>query len=307
MATSLPLSRLTAAGNRLSADVSLAGCEIILNERLRFRSQYNVRSFAFRHELQSSPLFEWPSLLDLAARHPRDPQHVYCSRGRVVVGDRWSAHQQSEVVPTEVLRAIDESDCLLMFKRLEEDELLGPLIRSIQAKIIDLTCGALRDDLIVGRGTLLIASPRRITSYHLDSDVNFLFQIRGAKSFSVMDASGGAAVSDEELEQFFLGDLNAARYDAGRQREATVYELDAGYAVHVPCLTPHWAQNLDSPSIALSINFDLRSMMSLGRIYRLTGRLRKWGLSPRHPGTSSWRDSMKLAALDILRRRSAVN
>jgi hypothetical protein len=307
MATSFPLSPLAVTGSRLSAEAPVTGCDMSPDGHLRFRSQYNVRSFGFRHELQSNSLFEWPSLLELAARHPRDPGHVYCSCGRVVVGDPWSAHQRSEVEPVEVLRAIGETDSLLIFKRLEEDDLLGPLIRSIQAEMIDLTCGSLRDDLVVGRGTLLIASPRRITSYHIDSDVNFLFQIRGAKSFSVLDGNGCAPVSDEELEQYFLGDVNAAHYDVGRQSESTVYALDAGYAVHVPCLTPHWAQNLDSPSIALSINFDLRSMISLGRIYRLNGRLRKWGLTPRHPGASSWRDSMKLAALDILSGRSAAN
>lgn len=305
MATSLPSSRPAAVGNSLAAAVPAGAWSVSLDERLRFRSQYNLKSFPFRHNLQANPLFEWSSLMKLAARHPRDAAHVYCSCGPVVVADSWRAHQQSEVVPTEVLRSIGETDSLLIFKRLEEDELLGPLIRSVQAEIIDLTCGALGADLVVGRGTLLIASPRRITAYHIDSDVNFLFQIRGAKSFFVTDANGGAAVCDEELERYFLGDINAAHYDARRQKEATLYALDAGCGVHVPCLTPHWAQNMDSPSIALSINFDLRSMMSLGRIYRLNGRLRKMGLTPRHPGISSWRDTMKLAALDLLSGRSA--
>jgi hypothetical protein len=270
------------------------------DEHWRFRNQYNLTSFPFRHELPMSPLFEWSSLLALAARHPRDAEHVYCSCGRVVVDDPWSAHQQSGVVPTDVLRSIGQTDSLVMFKRLEEDELLGPLIRSIQSEIVDLTCGALRDDIIVGRGTLLIASPRRITSYHVDADVNFLFQIQGAKTFSVIDATGGAAVSHEELEHYFLGDLNAAHYDVGRQRNTTLYELDGGCGVHVPCLTPHWAQNHDSISVALSVNFDLHSMVPLRRIYRLNGRLRQLGLAPRPPRASRWRDSMKLAALNIL-------
>jgi len=130
------------------------------------------------------------------------------------------------------------------------------------------------DDIIVGRGTLLIASPGRITAYRVDADVNFLFQIHGAKTFSVTDSHQHEAVSHEEL--------------------------DAGFGVHVPCLTPHWAQNHEAPSVALSINFDLRSMDSVRRIYRLNARLRSWGLKPQPPCASSWRDHAKLTALDVL-------
>jgi hypothetical protein len=272
----------------------------LADQLLRFRTLYNVTSFPFRHDLHSSSLFQWRSLLELAGRHPRDPAHLYCSRGRVSIDDRWSAHQKLEVLPAEVLRSLCETDSLPMFKRLEEDQHFAPLIRSIQAEVIELTCGAMSDDIVVGRGTLLIASPGRITAYHVDSDVNFLFQIHGAKTFSVTDSVQRAAVSHEELEQYFMGDLNAVRYDEDRRRRSTVYELDAGYGVHVPCLAPHWAQNHEAPSVALSINFDLRSMNSVSRIYRLNARLRRWGLKPRPPCASSWRDHAKLTALDVL-------
>jgi len=34
---------------------------------------------------------------------------------------------------------------------------------------------------------LLIASPRRVTSYHMDSNTNFLFQLHGDKRLTVFD------------------------------------------------------------------------------------------------------------------------
>src|SRR3954470_23957527 len=74
----------------------------IPDEHLPFRTLYNLRSFPFRHDLDSSPLFQWSSLLELAARHPRDPANLYCSCGRVSVDDPWSAHQKSDVLPAEV-------------------------------------------------------------------------------------------------------------------------------------------------------------------------------------------------------------
>jgi len=268
-----------------------------------FRTRCNAMSFPFRHKLHSHALFEWPSLLDLAATYPRDDAHLYCSCGPITVTDRWSAHQQSRFEPTAVLDALSETDSLLMFKRLDEDERFGPLIRSIQEELLELTGAWLRDDIVVGRGTLLVASPGRITSYHMDSDINFLFQIKGKKTFNVTEAGERGAVSQQELEHFFLGDPNAAHYDEARQQRSTVYELGAGDGVHVPCLSPHWAQNHDSPSVALSINFDLRSIVSVGRIYRLNGRLRRWGLMPYPPRVSHWRDQLKLAALNALHHR----
>jgi hypothetical protein len=62
-------------------------------------------------------------------------------------------------------------------------------------------------------------------------------------------------------------------------------------------MAPHWARNCEQPSIALSINFDLRSVQRLGRIYHFNCKLRRHGLKPRPPGTSVWQDTLKLAAL----------
>jgi hypothetical protein len=109
--------------------------------------------------------------------------------------------------------------------------------------------------------------------------------------------------SDEELENYFLGDPSGAIFKPERQADAKCYELRAGRGVHVPCMAAHWAQNLDSPSVALSINFDLRSIASVGRLYRLNGRLRRLGLIPTPPGRSKWRDISKQAALEPARFR----
>jgi hypothetical protein len=61
-------------------------------------------------------------------------------------------------------------------------------------------------------------------------------------------------------------------------------------------MAPHWAQNCDNVSIALSVNFDLRSIKRLGQIYKLNHRLRGFGLRPTPPGGSVWIDHLKLAS-----------
>ncbi len=67
-------------------------------------------------------------------------------------------------------------------------------------------------------------------------------------------------------------------------------------------MSGHWAKNLDTPSVALSINWDLRSVSSAGRVYRFNGRLRRMGLNPVPPGVSHWRDNVKTTALALLQQ-----
>lgn len=96
-----------------------------------------------------------------------------------------------------------------MFRHLDQDAVFGPLVRRLLSRIVDL-CGAdMRSDVVCGRGTLLIASPHRVTAYHnIDSDVNFLLQLRGDKLFSVFDPHDRTLLSEMELEHYYAGDYN---------------------------------------------------------------------------------------------------
>ena len=46
--------------------------------------------------------------------------------------------------------------------------------------------------------------------------------------------------------------------------------------------------------MALSLNYDLRSIQRSGRIYAINRRLRRLGIEPTPPGISVWRDRTKL-------------
>jgi hypothetical protein len=46
--------------------------------------------------------------------------------------------------------------------------------------------------------------------------------------------------------------------------------------------------------VALSLNYDLRSIQRSGRIYAINRRLRRLGIEPTPPGISVWRDRTKL-------------
>lgn len=266
-----------------------------------FRLNYNKSSFSFAHGLTGNPLFELQHLVDYARRLPPDPKFGLWSNGKVGVDDGWDASAGPRYSLHDTIANIAENNSFAMLKRVELDAAFGPTMRQLMERLADLVGPSLREDIVLGRGTLLIASPDRITSYHIDSDTNFLFQITGDKLFSVYDQTDRTLLSDPELERYCAGDVNAAQFKESRQNDARTYELKAGLAVHVPSMAPHWAQVRDNVSIALSINFDLRSVGRLARVYKFNHRLRRLGLNPVPPGASAWRDQIKLASLDGLK------
>jgi len=271
-----------------------------------FAQCYNRSSFLFHHNLHEHRLFELPSLLDLAERQGQTATYAHWSNGRVNVDDRWESGSGPRYSLRQTIRDIAVNNSLALLKHVERDAIFGPVINAIQEQVLGLAGAQMRDDATSGRGTVLIASPGRVTSYHIDADLNFLFQVRGDKLFRVFNRDDRSILPHEELENYFLGDMNGAIFKPEREPDARSYDLRAGCGVHVPCMSGHWARNLDGPSVALSINWDLRSVTSAGRVYRFNGRLRRLGLNPVPPGMSHWRDSVKTTTLELLQQAARI-
>ena len=270
------------------------------DSRAVFAERYNRSSFLFTHSLHRDPLFSLASLRELALRMAAQPANTYWSNGRVSVGHRWETRVGPRRSLLETMAGIEHNDSLVILKHLERDAVLGASVRAICQQVIDLVGTRMRGDVLTLRGTVLIASPGRLTSYHLDADTNFLFQIAGDKLLCTFDQTDRTLTTHEELERFYDGDLNGALFKEERQQDAGRYQIGPGLAVHIPSMAPHWAQIGTQPSIALSINFDLRSVQRLGRIYHFNCKLRRHGFHPAPPGTSAWQDALKLAALSGL-------
>jgi hypothetical protein len=267
--------------------------EILSDPEGQFPSTYNRSTFMFRHGLSGHPLLQLPSLIDLAGRLEKY-DGCYWSNGSVDVTDRWEKGADRRQSLKETLENIEHNDSLVILKFVLHDPIVGSLFRDVLSAILRLARPERLEDVLVGRTTILIASPHRTTAYHIDSDVNYLFQVAGDKFFAVLDQTDRTLVTDEELECFFNGDLSAAHFKPGREAEATAYDLKAGFGVHVPWLAPHWARNGGQVSIAVSCNFDLASLQRLSAIYKTNHRLRSIGLRPRSPRDPSWRDGAKV-------------
>jgi hypothetical protein len=267
--------------------------EMLSDPEGSFPLHYNRSTFMFRHGLSGHPLLQLSSLIDLADRLEKY-DGCYWSNGSAKVTDRWEKGADRCQSLRKTLENIVENDSLVILKFAVHDPIAGPFFCDVLKTIIRLVGPEMAQDVLVGRANILIASPHRITAYHIDSDVNYLLQVAGDKAFAVFDPTDRTLVTDEERELYFSGDESAARFKSDRQNERTDHDLRAGFGVHVPCMAPHWARNGEQVSIAVSCCFDLSSIQRLGLVYKTNHRLRSLGIRPRSPRDETWTNGAKL-------------
>jgi len=267
-----------------------------------FRTHFNRKPFLFRHHLCDHPLFRLSNLADLARTLP--PSIVEYNAGKIPV----SLPDQDKTPYTglsaeETVRRIEECSSWMVLKRAEADpEGLDVLNRCLDE--IQPLSEPIEPGMCEREAAIFVTSPGSITPYHMDKEINFLLQIRGSKTISVFCASDREVVSEVELERHFTGAairrnmLFHERY----QERATVFELKAGYGIHIPTTDPHWIKNGDAVSVSFSNGFKTRASLRRGMIYHLNGRIRRLGLRPADYGKDALRDTMKLHILRAINR-----
>jgi hypothetical protein len=284
----------------MSALAPLAGSDLVLDPDGVFERNYNRLNFMFAHELAGHPMWELPNLIALSRRMP-DHTDTYWSNGKIAVGNNWEYRQNEKLSLDETIVNIEHNNSMVMLKHTEQDPEYGPVLQKVLARMVALSGERMRSDVTVGEVLILISSPNRITPYHMDGEANFLLQVAGDKQFYVFDHTDRSLVTDLDLEKFYAVSMVLATYQPERQADATAYDLHAGYGIHVPVNAPHWVQNHDNISVALSVTYELRSVDRLTELHRFNRKLRKIGFSPSPPGQSEWRDGVKLAAARGLR------
>jgi hypothetical protein len=268
-----------------------------------FRKNFNRNTFSFRHRLAGHPLFETARLIELArtcAKHPQARKdEVYFDAGDVKIDQRWDHTDRPELSAEEVLERIHTSGAWMMIRRAELVDEYRIILEDCMKEIGDLLGIDLAEVMMVKNAIVFITSPRRITSYHIDRECNFLLQISGEKALSVFDKTDRVVLPDVEIERYWALDNNAALYKPEYQNRAHVHRMTPGDGAHIPVNAPHWVQNGDSPSVSLSINFEFKGR-TRSDVYRANFFLRLLGLKPTPPGQSQLKDATKRLALPAL-------
>lgn len=271
----------------------VSGHHYIEAEIAEFQERFNRKSFEVTHHLANHPLFKLERLMQLTKlvreTHPKD---AYYDAGDIGVSTRWEDAPKGSFSIEEAIERIQTAGAWVLLKKVQYDPeykvLLDDTMAELKALIgKDLGPYIKRDEMII-----FITSPKRISSYHIDRECNFLLQIHGEKTIHVFDQKDREVLPETEIETFWASDNNAPKYRPQYQNRANTYVLRPGTGVHIPVNAPHWLQNGDDISISLSVSFQFKDSV-LANIYRANYFLRKLGLHPTPPGMSGARDGFK--------------
>jgi hypothetical protein len=260
-----------------------------------FAERFNKRPFVLRHGLAAHPLFELPRLIELAsatAAQRRDD--LYYDAGVTDLNERWGTKSSRCAFPIdETIRRIETAGAFIILKRADSDPAYAQVLDRCMSDLLEVSGRQLQRKMRRREAIIFISSPRRITTYHIDSETNFLLQVRGEKNISIFSKYDREVLPEEEIERFWTVDRNAAVYKPQYQERAEVVRLAPGNGVHIPVNCPHWVQNDDNISVALSINYHSYNS-EYAHLYCANYYLRnKLGLRPTPPRHSGLLDAVK--------------
>ena len=261
-----------------------------------FRTHFDRKPFLFRHHIADHPLFRLTRLAELARTLP--PSIVEYNAGKIPVSlPDWENTPYTGLSAEETVRRIEECGSWIVLKRAEAAPDCLQLLNEVLDEIEPLS-EPIEPGMCEREGAVFVTSPSSVTPYHMDHEINFLLQIRGSKTVSVFSASDREVLSELELEKHFSGPAihrNMVFHERYQER-ATVFELKAGYGLHIPTTDPHWIKNGDQVSVSFSAAFKTRASLHRGAVYRLNGQMRSVGLRPAPYGKGSFRDAIKYQA-----------
>ncbi len=270
---------------------------VIQLETEAFRENFNKRWFPLEHALARHPLFELDRLIALAKQTEKDrPHDLHFDKGATSVGQRWSETPACDLPIDETIRRLEHEGAWIVLKHAELDREYTSILERTMAEVHELAGPQLRKQVNFEEIILFIASPNRLTTYHIDRECNFIAQIRGEKTIYIFDREDRQVLPEPEIERFWAVDNNAAVYKPELQYRADSFVLRPGNGVHLPVNAPHWLQNHNNISVTASFNFKFKDSR-LGNIYRANYALRKFGVDPLPPGQSPTRDSLKRSVM----------
>jgi hypothetical protein len=285
-----------------------AKTHVIEPEGTKFRGDFNHNSFLFTHNLVGNPLFELPRLTKLA-EFLIEKEGSGCVRWKNAnspVDAKWEQLPPSQQVAnvSEAIQNLDKSGSWVVLYRVQNDPEYSAILEQALDDIEEMIGRPLRPEITWKDSYIFMASPHAITPYHFDHETAFLMQVHGNRLAHLWDQKDRSVLTEEELENYYMGDLGAGTYREENQKKACVYNMDAGKGVHHPVLAPHYYKNGDDYSVAIGVHLCLRDVDQRGRAYQFNSILRKLGMKPTPVGVDPARDERKIRAMNLLDKKN---
>lgn len=266
--------------------------------RLHFAASYPEGPHKLEHNLGHHPLLELDALAALGEALPE--RSVEYNRGDVPIGVDGKPEGTGLSIG-ETIRSIETSNSWAVLKNIEQHPayaaLLAQLLGEIEAEITGKTGRMMKT-----QGFVFVSSPDAVTPYHFDPEHNILLQLTGQKAMTVFPAGDPRCAPDGVHETYHIGGPRELGWRDELAGLGQTFRLEAGEAIYVPVMAPHFVQNGPAPSTSLSITWRSEWSFAEADARSLNSVLRRWGLEPRPPARWPARNTAKALAWRALRR-----
>ena len=147
------------------------------------------------------PLFQLPKLLELAERTLKNrPKEIYYDAGDVSVEQRWDAIPKKPFSAVEAMQRVETCGAWFIFRSAQNDPEYRVFLDKGLAEPKQHMGPGIDSKIMVEDIIIFVTSPKRVTTYHIDRECNFLLQIRGTKSLYVFDREDREVLPEEEMD-----------------------------------------------------------------------------------------------------------
>ncbi|MEO0962561.1 MAG: cupin domain-containing protein [Pseudomonadota bacterium] len=250
--------------------------------------------FKMRHDLAGNPMFSLEAMADLASELPHDKVDYNLANLPVDVSGKHVPFNGMSAANT--IKEIETCGSWIVLKGMEHvpayNALLDELVDEL-ASLSGLSTSAFDHRVALG----FVTSPGGVTPYHLDSEHNFLLQMSGKKTITILPHQATTTAEDTELSP---AKSRYIQYQPGFAPLEQKFELSAGDAVCVPFNDPHYVKNGDGVSVSMGITFHDLETWQRRKVATVNHMLRRIGLPQERAGTQHGKDKLKAAAYDAL-------
>ena len=266
--------------------------------RLEFARSYPETPHRLLHSLRADGLFTLDALSDLAEALP--PRCVEHNIGDLPIGVRDKPAANGRSIG-ETIRQIATAQSWAVLKNVEQAPAYGRLLHGLLEELrptIEGRTGA----LLHPQAFVFISSPNAVTPYHFDPEHNILLQLKGSKVMTQFPAGNVQFADDTTHEAYHTGGPRELAWNEEFLGGGTEFSLEAGEAVYVPVMAPHFVRNGPDPSLSLSITWRSDWSYCEADARTFNALLRRHGLNPAPPRRWPAGNRAKAYATRLLRK-----
>ncbi len=267
-----------------------------------FAASYPEVPHKLAHTLHTHPLLTLEALAGLADSLPS--KFIECNLGNQPIGVDRVPEQLLENVGERILN-IDTAESWIALREVDRNPaykaLLHELLEEMRPDITERT-----GSIYNVQGFIFITSPGGVTPYHFDPEHNILFQVRGSKTVNVFPAGDTNYAPDEYHEIYHTGGRPELPWKNEMAAGARRIPINAGEAVYIPVMAPHFVQNGGEVSISISVTWKSEWCVEEADARGLNRLLRKAGFKPAAPRRWPHRNRPKSFVWRALRKIGAA-